>query len=197
MATENNLVKFPTGSKPTCPVCEAGDTLTSFEEERFTYGIGDRALELTARIPVRRCTVCGFEFTDDEADIARHEAVCRHLAVLTPAEIQRIRDRHSLSRAEFARLTRIGEASLARWEKGLLIQNAATDSYLRLLSYIDNLEVARSRRLAWEAEDDDRPDPQRVRSSPMSRGFRGRALSESDERQFRSEATIFQLRRAS
>jgi putative zinc finger/helix-turn-helix YgiT family protein len=197
MMTENNLVKFPTRSKPTCPVCEAGDTLTLLEEESFTHGVGDSALELTARIPVHRCAVCGFEFTDDEADVARHEAVCKHLGVLTPAEIQRIRERHRLSRAEFARLTRIGEASLARWEKGFLIQNAAADNYLRLLSYLENLEIARSRRLAWEAEDDDRPDPQRMGSSPVAPRFRGRALSESDERQLRSDATIFQLRRAS
>ena len=38
-----------------------------------------------------------------------------------------------MSRAAFAQLTALGEATLSRWENGVLIQNRAYDRYLRLL----------------------------------------------------------------
>jgi DNA-binding transcriptional regulator YiaG len=82
---------------------------------------------------VRSCKECGFEFLDEEAELARHAAVCDHLGVLKPAEIRGLRERYQLSRAEFANLTRVGEATLARWETGIVIQNKAYDEYLRLL----------------------------------------------------------------
>jgi transcriptional regulator with XRE-family HTH domain len=65
---------------------------------------------------------------------------------LTPAEITAIRERYHLSRAEFARLTRIGEASLARWEGGLIIQNGSIDQLLYLLTFSENLDRLRHRR---------------------------------------------------
>jgi hypothetical protein len=49
-----------------------------------------------------------------------------------------------LSRAEFARLTKLGEATLVRWEKGSLIQNPANDQYLRLLGFEDNIRRLRN-----------------------------------------------------
>ncbi len=64
----------------------------------------------------------------------RHEAVCRHLGLLTPAEIRGLRERYNLSRAAFARMTGFGDATLARWEKGEVVQNASSDRYLRLLT---------------------------------------------------------------
>src|SRR6516165_4259149 len=89
------------------------------EEEPFVYGVGDKALELRASILMRKCADCGFEFMDEAAESSRHETVCRYLDVLTPEEILHIRKLNGLSRAEFAKLTRIGEASLHRWENGL------------------------------------------------------------------------------
>jgi hypothetical protein len=50
-----------------------------------------------------------------------------------------------MSRAEFSRLTRIGEASLGRWEKGLLIQNHAHDQFLYLLKFPENVARLRDR----------------------------------------------------
>ena len=38
-----------------------------------------------------------------------------------------------MSQAEFARVTGFGEATIGRWENGLVIQNVANDRYLRLL----------------------------------------------------------------
>jgi DNA-binding transcriptional regulator YiaG len=95
---------------------------------------------------VMTCNQCGFQFTDEVAEEARHEAVCRHLGVMTPKEIKEIRKSYGMSRAEFSHLTRIGEASLARWENGLLIQSPAYDQLLYLLTFPENLERLKSTR---------------------------------------------------
>ena len=42
-------------------------------------------------------------------------------------------------RAAFSKVTGIDEATLNRWENGILIQSAANDRYLRLLEVPDNL----------------------------------------------------------
>ena len=63
----------------------------------------------------------------------QHAAVCRALGLLTPAEIQAIRERLGPTQAEFAQLTGIGEATISRWERGRILPNRAMDHYLRLL----------------------------------------------------------------
>jgi putative zinc finger/helix-turn-helix YgiT family protein len=126
-----------------CGFCGESRVSTRLEDDRFQYGDGNDAAQIVAVIPVHHCGSCGAEFTDDAAEDIRHDAVCRHLGVLTPSEIRHIRESRQLSRAEFARLTRIGEATLARWERGSLIQNAGYDQLLRLLRHDEN--VARLR----------------------------------------------------
>jgi len=129
-------------------MCGGNDIRTTIEVEKFVYGDGPEAVELTARVPVRTCNTCAFQFTDDVAEEIRHAAVCRHLGVMAPKEISKIRRAYSLSRTAFARLTRIGEASLARWENGLLIQSPAYDQFLYLLTFPENLERLKSRKLS-------------------------------------------------
>ena len=85
-------------------------------------------------VPVRRCEDCDFEYLDDEAEQLKHEAVCRHLGVLSPDEIRHIRKGFGMTQAVFAQVTGIGVASLIRWENGLTIQTHAYDRYLRLLA---------------------------------------------------------------
>lgn len=122
-----------------CAQCGSSEVETRYELQRFTYGTGPQAVELEAEVPVRYCRACDFSYLDEEAEDIRHETVCRHLGVLTPTQISDLRARYNLSRAEFARLTRLGEATLARWENGIKIQNAAYDCYLRLLFSPDNV----------------------------------------------------------
>ncbi len=117
----------------TCPQCGEASVTTFWHHDRFRYGTGDSAVDLPVDLPVRRCASCSFEFLDHEGERLRHEAVCRHLGVLTPAEVLGIRKRHGMARAKFARVTGFGEATLNRWENGLVIQNLANDRYLRLL----------------------------------------------------------------
>src|SRR5688500_18667338 len=101
----------------TCGFCGASNVSTRFEEDKFMYGDGDSAVMLTALVPVHQCASCSAEFTDDSAEDVRHDTVCHHLSVLTPAQIRELRERHNLSRSQFAKLTRLGEATIARWER--------------------------------------------------------------------------------
>lgn len=119
------------GSECACFECGAPAD-TRWREHVFPYGAGASAVELNVTLPVRVCRSCGFEFLDHEAETLQHEAVCAHLGVLTPQEIRGIRRMHGMSRAEFSRVTGLGEATLNRWENAILIQNAANDRCLRL-----------------------------------------------------------------
>lgn len=122
-----------------CPNCGAIGIQTRFALDKFKYGIGSDAADLEARVPFRRCPTCDFEYTDAAGEDLRHEAICRHLNRMIPADVAEVRKRYRLRREEFAAKTRLGEASLARWESGQLIQNAAYDNYLYLLTFEENM----------------------------------------------------------
>lgn len=142
----NSIVSAFRDRDLSCPECGSKRIVTEAVDHRFPYGQEDPAVELSARIPVRRCEECGDEFLDDEAEDLIHEAVCRHLHVMTPSEVRTIRQQcGGLSRAEFARITRLGEATIGRWERGELIQNAAYDQLLHLLTFPENLIRLRQR----------------------------------------------------
>lgn len=129
----------------TCPDCGGHGFSTVLHDHSFEHGVGDSPVTLYARIPVHCCDSCDFEFLGREGRRIKHEAVCRHFGLLTPAEIRGIRGHHGMSRTAFAEITGFGEATLNRWERGAVIQNRANDRYLRL---VDSPEVLdRLRRL--------------------------------------------------
>ena len=115
----------PDGTSVVCGNCDGHSITTELQTRAFEYGAGQDAATLSAEVPVHRCNNCGFQFTDHRAEALIHAATCRHLGVMTPDDVEAVRRAHSMSRAEFARVTRIGEASLARWETGDVIQNGA------------------------------------------------------------------------
>ena len=121
-----------------CPECE---TLvhTEWQVIHFKWGLERSQIELSANLPVRICPNCGFKYLDYVGEDLKHEAVCRHLGVLTPRAIKQIRTRKGMTRSEFAKLTGLGEASIGRWERGELIQSIANDRYLRLLAATDGV----------------------------------------------------------
>lgn len=121
-----------------CPDC-GGAAKTIRHRHAFLYGRGESAAEVEVELPVRVCGGCGFEFVDEEGERLKHEAVCRHLGVLSPREIRDIRKRHDMTRAAFAARTGLGEATLGRWETGAGIQSYANDRYLRLLAQTDGM----------------------------------------------------------
>lgn len=126
------ILSNPT-ARPRCEGCGDGCLNRSVQEEVFLYGSGADAVELRASVPVWSCDACGEAFTDAEAEDLRHEAVCRHLKRLTPAEVLALRGRRGLTQEGFADLTRFGVASVKRWESGNQIQSESADRYLRLL----------------------------------------------------------------
>jgi putative zinc finger/helix-turn-helix YgiT family protein len=134
-------------STQSCPSCNSSRIVTNYDICEFTYGVGEKAVKLKAEVPLLSCPDCGFEYTDYRADEAKHDAVCRYLGVMPPFEILALRKGYNVTRARFAEITGIGEASIARWETGELIQNASIDNYLYLLSFTENLEKLQKRRM--------------------------------------------------
>ena len=156
---------------------------TDWRKHTFTYGSGDGAVDLTVEIPIRTCGSCGFEFLDHEAETLKHEAVCAHLGVLSPTAIRGIRRMHdNMSRASFSKVTGLGEATLNRWENGILIQNRANDRYLRLLASPANVQAL------------EQLDSEATRSLPHSdaNASRFRFITVSEE--FRTQQVGFWLR---
>lgn len=135
-----------------CPNCGKPSIRTVRETQTVAYGRGKDSIEIPVQLPVRTCTQCGFQYTDEQAEDIRHDAICHHLGLMTPGEIAALRRRHNMTRSEFAELTGFGEASLARWETGKLIQNAANNQFLYLLSFESNMEHLRNRRVQKKEE---------------------------------------------
>ena len=86
-----------------------------------------------------------------------------------------------MSRATFADVTGLGEATLGRWENGAVIQNRANDRYLRLLSLPGIMASLRGLSA-----------PERLAQPVVTQEFRFRRLIISDEE--RSRRAAFQLR---
>lgn len=124
-----------------CAQCGATTVSTSWVDDHLVWGSGDSAATLPVRVPYRSCGSCDFTYLDQEAEDVRHRAVCRHLGVLAPAEVAGIRKKYGMSQADFARVTGLGEATVGRWENGLVIQNVANDRYLRLLLHHDVMQL--------------------------------------------------------
>ena len=73
-----------------CPICD-GPAESLWCLHKFTYGVGDDAVELRTDLPYGRCAACDLEFLDSDGERCKHEAVCKHLGVLSPWEIKDIR----------------------------------------------------------------------------------------------------------
>lgn len=127
-----------------CAACGSTDVSTKTISEEFEYGSGPAPARIRVEIPVHRCASCETEYTDSAAEDIRHEAICQYLGVLSPKEILALRSSRGLSRQRFADITRIGSATLARWESGEIIQNAAMDNYMRLISRQEIFELIKS-----------------------------------------------------
>ncbi len=73
-----------------CPDCGELAVSTQITPQTFTYGKGAEAVQITADLPMRFCMKCGLSYLDKEGQEAQHEAVCRHLGVMTPAQIRHL-----------------------------------------------------------------------------------------------------------
>lgn len=129
-----------------CAECGSERIETHMEDYSFSYGHGASRVDLSAKVPIRTCQNCGFTYRDSVADAICHDTICEHLKVMKPSQIKGLRKMHHLTQAELAEITGLGEATISRWERGILIQNQACDRYLYLLGYVDNLNRLRGRR---------------------------------------------------
>jgi len=118
-------------------MCGIGRLHPKVQSERFPYeDDGAEVMVVAEDVPVESCDnpKCAEEFSGPVAASIRHHAICRALGLLTPAEIRAIRERLGMTQEQFTKLTRIGEATICRWERGRLLQNPAMDRYLRLVA---------------------------------------------------------------
>jgi putative zinc finger/helix-turn-helix YgiT family protein len=145
---QTNIKSYKKNKK--CTECGSSKLTISQEECRFPYGKGTEAVELSAVVEVEKCGDCGFSCMGPAAERACHEAICAHLGVMNPSQIKGLREYHGLKQAEFSKITGLGEATLSRWERGIVIQNKAYDHYLYLLGLKDNMQIIRDRRESHE-----------------------------------------------
>jgi putative zinc finger/helix-turn-helix YgiT family protein len=190
MKNSSDFPEWTQGARTQCPSCDGHQVTTTVEEQRFTYGKGDDAVELKAQVPVHHCADCDIDFTDGFAETLRHAAICEHLGVMTPDEVSSVRKAYGLSRAVFAGITKIGEASLARWETGALIQNGAHDQFLYLLTFPENFE-----RLRRRAEETESRFEESAETIPAAQRFKALSQEGTLDRK-RQESERFFLRRA-
>lgn len=171
-----------------CPSCGSGNVQSRWVDTSFPYGQGESAVLLSVKLQAFSCLDCGLEYVDDSAEDLKHEAVCRHLGVFTPAEVEAIRKAVGMTRSKFAQLTKIGEATLGRWERGALIQNASNDQFLYLLTFPDNVMRLLNRELLRNSGDP------RISSSVegVQHKFRGLAKSNALDAVVK-RASIFRL----
>ncbi len=80
MGDDGELILPPASTQPEeCPMCTGNTMIVELVESRFIYGTGQDAAELSCTVPIHRCPVCRFEFTDYQAEDARELAIRRHL----------------------------------------------------------------------------------------------------------------------
>lgn len=170
-----------------CPSCGGSNVSTANKLEHFQYGDKENAPMLSALVCVYHCVSCDFSFTTEDASELRHEAVCRYLGVLTPHEVRKVRERYELSQSDFADLSKIGKASLARWESGVLVQNHANDNYLYLLSFLDNVERLKDRGRSRKKSSDN------LVTNVVVFRPKFRSIPEAEVEQLQSVAERFQL----
>jgi len=132
-------------SKFVCGECGSERIRTSREIYNFPYGVGNDTVELSCEVPFRKCSDCGFSFLDHVAEDICQKAICQHLGVMTPSQVKGLRKLYNLTQSEFAEITKLGPATLSRWERGIVIQNQAYDNYLYLLGFKENLRLIQER----------------------------------------------------
>jgi len=114
-----------------CPNCEEYRETRLVDREE-TYAV--RGEKITVPVKVRICSSCGESIGSDEADQEILDAVYaeyrRRFDLLTPERIKAIRQRYRLSQKSFAVLLGMSEATINRYEKGGL-QDQAHDTAIR------------------------------------------------------------------
>jgi putative zinc finger/helix-turn-helix YgiT family protein len=88
-------------------------------------------------VPHFKCAKCREQvLTYTQARRFEQDAIAlfrKKYGLLSGDEIRGIREHHSLTQVEIARLLRLGPNTISRWESGRNVQTAALDVLLRLI----------------------------------------------------------------
>lgn len=120
-------------SPDACPAC--GKSMRG-RQSRLTFPVNGEVVNVP-RSRHLQCRTCG-EVTlgIDEARQLREAALGiyrRKYHLLSPEEIRALRETLGLTQAALARLLRLGNNTISRWEAGRNVQTAAMDVLLRLI----------------------------------------------------------------
>ena len=129
------LARWPLRAVPddTCPSCG-----TKMAQRRATLRLQVNGEEVPAPSALHLgCPKCGeivLRFQDAKRLHEDATAIYRKRhGLLSADEIRAIRERYSLTQADLARLLRLGDNTVSRWESGRNVQTAAMDILLRLI----------------------------------------------------------------
>ncbi len=123
-----------TDSKTICEMCGNEHASVHETNQIFSYSHSGKVVELSAKVDVISCEECEIEYTGEDAETARHAAICQFLGRLSPSEIKEIRKTFGLTQASLAqKLAGISLPTVKRWEAGTNIQSKANDNALRSL----------------------------------------------------------------
>ena len=117
-----------------CPACDAVDHPFQQNPKKVTQEFrGETFIVDTSSL---RCQHCGFEVAVpgslDAMRLATMDAYRKKHGLLTSAQIIELREMMGMAQREFADYVGVGVASLQRWEKGLVVQDKASDELIRL-----------------------------------------------------------------
>jgi DNA-binding transcriptional regulator YiaG len=186
----NNHVKSIQDEEFVCPDCESRNSRMEVVNDSFDYGTGADVVRLSALTPIVVCEDCAEEFMTEAGAFSRHEAVCRHLGLLTPTELKAARKAKGLSQVGLAELSNLGAASIARWESGQNLPTKANDNYIRLLlakQVTDNADYIRRHNSGEHSEN--------LATTREDRNIKTLALSDPELQRARLAGEKFNLRR--
>ena len=124
---------MPTSTLNRCPECGGNIKRT---RTVVTTRVGRRAIPVTGKFLQCQGECREVYFEPGEAnEVSRRAAEIARTGdgLLTPQEIRDIRHRHDLTQQQLEQLLNVGPKTVVRWERGTVVQNAATDTLLRLL----------------------------------------------------------------
>lgn len=130
MKTSEKMSPLP---DDTCPTC--GKTM---KKSRSRLSVRIHAEEVpVSGVPHLRCPGCDERLIGlAEAKALRQQANAKYReqhGLLSPAEIQALREGLDLTQGQLAELLQLGANTISRWEAGRLVQSSSMDVLLRLI----------------------------------------------------------------
>lgn len=102
---------------------------------------------VSVKVPAWRDPSDGEIYFDDEAQEILDRTKARHMGLLSPLRIRKLRERHALTQSKMAQLFQLGEKTWTRWESGRERPSRSMNILLRAfddgkidMDYLDSLQ---------------------------------------------------------